>query len=291
MTAPNDASSQHAEAAEMPSASATDRAAETTSPSQPIPVALITGASAGLGAEFARQLAAHGLNLVLVARRLDKLEALASDLRARYKIDVFTLAADLADPASPAHIEASCRAHHWQVDWLINNAGSAGPDLLVDRDWSEHQGFYQLMMVSVAELCHRFIPPMVERRFGRVVNVASVAGRIARSGGCNYGPSKTYVIALSEELNLSVAAKGVNVTALCPGFTHTDFHETAGLGDMKRAMPKWLWYDADVVVADGLKGVEKGKSVVISGRLYRLVDPFLQSVWTRRFFRLRARPD
>lgn len=265
--------------------------AQSQSPPPSVPVALITGASAGLGAEFARQLAAHGLNLVLVARRLDKLDALAADIRQRYKVDVFTLAADLADQGSPAHIEASCKAHNWQVDWLINNAGSAGPDLLIDRDWHAHQGFYQLMMVSVAELCHRFVPGMVERRFGRVVNVASVAGRIARSGGCNYGPSKAYVIALSEELHLSVAALGVNVSALCPGFTHTDFHETAGLGDMKRAMPKWLWYQASVVVADGLKGVERGKSVVISGRLYRWLDPFLQSVWTRRFFRLRARPE
>ena len=264
---------------------------QSQSSSRPVPVALITGASAGLGAEFARQLAAHGLNLVLVARRLDKLDALAADLRQRYKVDVFTLAADLADQDSPAQIEASCQAHDWQVDWLINNAGSAGPDLLSDRHWPEHQGFYQLMMVSVAELCHRLVPGMVERRFGRVVNVASVAGRIARSGGCNYGPSKAYIIALSEELHLSVASLGVNVTALCPGFTHTDFHETAGLADMKRAMPKWLWYDANVVVADGLKGAERGKSVVISGRLYRWLDPFLQSVWTRRFFRLRARPE
>ncbi len=258
--------------------------------SQQIPVALITGASTGLGAEFARQLAGHGLNLVLVARRLEKLDMLADDLRQRFKVQVFTLAADLSDPASPAYIESACREHNWQVDWLINNAGSAGPDLLLDRDWQEQTAFYQLMVVSVAELCHRFVPGMVERHFGRVVNVASVAGRIARSGGCNYGPSKAYVIALSEELNLSVHAMGVHVTALCPGFTHTDFHETAGLGDMKRAMPKWLWYDANVVVADGLKGAERGRSVVISGRLYRWLDPFLQSVWTRRLFRLRARP-
>jgi hypothetical protein len=125
---------------------------------------------------------------------------------------------------------------------------------------------------------------MCERGYGRVVNVASVAGRIGRPGGCNYGPSKAYLIALSEELQLTVKHRGVNVTALCPGFTHTDFHATAGMQATKDAMPRWLWYNADVVVRDAIRGVERGKAVVISGRLYRWLDPLMQSVWTRRLF-------
>lgn len=253
--------------------------------------ALITGASAGLGAEFARQLAGAGWDLLLVARREALLSSFASALRDEFDVQVRICAADLVDPDTPAALESFCRGEGLQIDWLINNAGVAGPDLLKDRDWQAQRDFFQLMMLSIAELCHRFVPAMADRGFGRVINVASVAGRIARSGGCNYGPSKTYLVALSEELNLTVAGQGVHVAALCPGFTHTDFHETAGLGEMKSAMPKWLWYGADVVVREGIRGVQAGKPVVVSGRLYRWLDPLFQSVWTRRLFRIKARPD
>jgi len=253
--------------------------------------ALITGASAGLGAEFARQLSRLGRHLILVARREDRLNELATELKRDNGIKVEIIPADLSDPKAPSVIAAICAERNLRVDWLVNNAGIAGPDLLKDQNWEEQQAFFQLMMLSVAELCHHFIPPMQERGFGRVINIASVAGRIPRSGGCNYGPSKTYLIALSEELNLTCSGQGVHVSALCPGFTHTDFHETAGLSAMKAGMPKWLWYDADVVVRDGIRGVNKGKPVVVSGRLYRWADPLFQSVLTRRLFRIKARPD
>ena len=253
--------------------------------------ALITGASAGLGAEFARQLAVAGHNLILVARREDRLSALAEALRAAHTIDCQLIVADLNKPDAAAQIRSTCVSSGWQVSWLVNNAGVAGPDLLKDRDWAAQQTFFQLMMLSVADLCHRMIPDMVERGYGRVINVASVAARVPRSGGCNYGPAKAYLVALSEELNLTVAAQGVHVSALCPGFTHTDFHETAGLMDMKNNMAKWLWYNADVVVRDAIKGVEAGKPVVVSGRLYRWLDPIFQSVWTRRLLRIKARPE
>ena len=253
--------------------------------------ALITGASAGLGAEFARQLAAAGHNLILVARREDRLNTIAGELRAAYSVDCQLIVADLSEPDAGAQISRACESAGWQVSWLINNAGVAGPDLLKDRDWTAQQTFFQLMMLSVADLCHRMIPGMAERGYGRVINVASVAARVPRSGGCNYGPAKAYLVALSEELNLTVATQGVHVSALCPGFTHTDFHETAGLTDMKNSMAKWLWYNADVVVRDAIRGVEAGKPVVVSGRLYRWLDPIFQSVWTRRFLRIKARPD
>lgn len=253
--------------------------------------ALITGASAGLGAEFARQLAAAGHNLILVARREDRLSALADELRAAHKNDCQIIVADLSEPEAAAQIRNTCVSSGWQVSWLVNNAGVAGPDLLKDRDWAAQQTFFQLMMLSVADLCHRMIPDMVEGGYGRVINVASVAARVPRSGGCNYGPAKAYLVALSEELNLTVAGQGVHVSALCPGFTHTDFHETAGLMDMKNNMAKWLWYNADVVVRDAIKGVEAGKQVVVSGRLYRWLDPIFQSVWTRRLLRIKARPE
>lgn len=246
--------------------------------------ALITGASAGLGKEFAHQLAARGYNLVLVARNAERLEALSGSLASEHGIEADYIASDLSDAAAPAALFEEVQRRGLRIDYLVNNAGIAGPNLLEAGHWEEHRSFFQLMMLSIAELCHLFIPPMQARGFGRVINVASVAGRLARSGGCNYGPAKAWVIALSEELALTVEKDGVLVSALCPGFTHTEFHERAGLMEMKNSLPKWFWYDADVVVREGLQAVERGKRVYLSGRLYRLLDPLFQSVWTRRLF-------
>jgi short-subunit dehydrogenase len=251
--------------------------------------ALITGASAGLGKEFARQLAAKGYNLVLVSRTQADLEATAAPLRQEFGLDVYTIPADLAEAATPRLLQQDLQEKGIQIDFLVNNAGIAGPDLLEDRDWALQAAFFQLMTLSIAELCHLFIPDMRERGFGRVINVASVAGRLPSSGACNYGPSKAWVIALSEELALTVAADGVNVCALCPGFTHTEFHQRAGLMEMKNSLPGWLWYSAETVVGEGLAAVERGKRVYVSGRLYRWLDPLFQSVFTRRFFTRPAR--
>lgn len=243
--------------------------------------ALITGASAGLGVEFARQLARRGIDLVLVARREDRLKEIAHTISAESGVRVEFFAADLARRDAPAEIEAFAHDRGLQIDYLVNNAGSAGPSLLDDRDWDEQAAFFELMMISVAQLCHRFVPAMRERGFGRVVNVASFAGRLSRPAGANYGPAKAYVIALSEELALVLKGSGVNVSALCPGFVHTDFHESAGLMEMKKGLPDVLWYDAETVVREGLEAVERGRPIMISGRLYRWLDPMAQSVWIR----------
>lgn len=243
--------------------------------------ALVTGASAGLGAEFARQLAARGHDLLLVARREERLKELANELGAAHgrRVDVF--AADLCEPDAPERILRFATEQGLQIDWLVNNAGVAGPDLLEERDWKQHARFFELMMLSVAHMCHLFIPGMRERGYGRVINVSSFAGRLARAAGGNYGPAKAYLVALSEELALLLADSGIQVCALCPGFTHTEFHEVAGLMEMKRGLPGFLWYDAATVVREGIEAVERGKPIWISGRLYRWLDPLAQSVWVR----------
>ena len=243
--------------------------------------ALITGASAGLGAEFARQLGAAGYGLVLVARRLDRLERLAAELRSRHGVRAEAVEADLADPDGPPSIAGELDRFGLGVDYLVNNAGSAGPDLLEEREWEDQEGFLRLMMTSVARMCHLFIPGMRDRGFGRILNVASVAGRIPRTGDLNYGPSKAYVIALSEALDLTLRSEGVRACALCPGFTHTEFHAVADQLEEKAALPGFVWYDAEVVVREGLAAIERGRCVHVSGRLYRWIDPVLQSVWTR----------
>ena len=235
--------------------------------------ALITGASSGLGAEFAKQLAVSADHLILVARRGDKLRALAESVSTSTTI----IECDLSLPQSPKWLCERIAGQGLSVDVLVNNAGIAGPNLLAVSDFNEQHAFEQLMMTTVAELCSRLVPQMQRRGYGRVINVASVAGRFPSSNTGNYGPSKAYVIAVSEELNLAAKADGVFVTALCPGFTHTEFHEVAGMMDTKNSSPKWIWYEASTVVTDGINGCEAGRAVVISGRLYRWLDPFLRS--------------
>lgn len=233
--------------------------------------ALITGASAGLGAEIARQLAARGKNLVLVARRADPMEMLAAELREANNIDVEIVTADMSDPSAPAQIQVFVDSKGLEISYLVNNAGAAPPDLIRDGDWSAHRSYLDLMMISVAEMCHRFIPPMRKRGFGKVMNVASVAGLISLPNDYSYGPTKAYLVAMSRALSKTYRSEGVDVTALCPGFTHTDFHASEELTAMKEGMPKFLWYDADVVVRDGLTALEKGREVCVTGRLYRYI--------------------
>jgi len=239
--------------------------------------ALITGASAGLGHEFARQLAADRKQLLLVARRAEPMEALASELRESHGTEVRIFTADLAQPEAPAAIVDFTREQGIEIDYLINNAGANGPDLLTNDDWPRHRAYFELMMTSVASMCHRFIPPMRARGFGRVVNVASVAGLIGAPGDYSYGSTKAYLVAMSKSMNPIVKPDGVNVLALCPGFTHTDFHNSPQLSEMKRQTPSFLWYDADVVVREGLRALEKGKAVYSSGRIYRFLVPVLRS--------------
>ena len=153
----------------------------------------------------------------------------------------------------------------------------APPDLLDVPDWADYQSYIELMMSSAAGLCHYFIPPMRQRGFGRVINVASVAGQIAAAGDYSYGPTKAYLIALSKTLAETFRGEDVKVLALCPGFTHTDFHQSEKLTEMKKASANILWYDVDVVVREGLRALEQGKSEYSSGRLYRFIVPILRS--------------
>ena len=227
---------------------------------------------------------------MLVARRAEPMEKLATSLNDEFGVEVDIITADLSDADAPQALYDETVARGFEIDTLINNAGSAGPDLLTTRDWQVQKAHLDLMMTSYAALCHFFVPAMQERGFGRVLNVASIAGQITVPGDMNYGPTKTYLIALSRALSATVREDGVHVLALCPGFTHTDFHQSERLSTMKAGLPRFLWYDADVVVREGLAALEKGKAVYTSGRLYRFAMPVIRQPWMRSLlkgFRIR----
>lgn len=239
-------------------------------PSQPDSGAvLITGASAGIGAAFARAYAARGKPLVLTARRGDRLRALATSL-APVRCEV--IEADLAHPDAPRALHSEMERRGLVIDTLINNAGYGVTGSFAARDWQTHADFLQVMITSVGELTHRLLPKMRERGFGRVINVASVAGLVPSTAGHTlYGASKSFLIRFSESLALELAGSGIHVCALCPGFTWTEFHDANGMRSRMGSMPKWLWQSAESVVVEGIDAVERGRPRHVSGAVNRVL--------------------
>jgi short-subunit dehydrogenase len=251
--------------------------------------ALVTGASAGIGAEYARQLAAEGLALVLTARRTERLEALAADLRERHGTEVTCLPADLADPRTPERLFAECARRGFALDVLVNNAGYGVTGSFLSRPWSTHADFIQVLMTAPAELCHRFLPGMRERGRGRILNIASLAGLLPPPAGHTlYAASKAYMIKFSQALALENRGHGVDVCAVCPGFTHSEFHDVTGTRAQMARMPRWLWMDADDVVRDSLAAVRRGDSVHVSGRVNRVIKSLVKLMPDRLGARLVA---
>ncbi|MEO6065712.1 MAG: SDR family oxidoreductase [Lysobacterales bacterium] len=234
---------------------------------------LITGASAGIGASFAHAYAARGKALVLTARRSDRLRALAASLA---PVHCEVIECDLSDRDAPRQLQEEIEQRGLSIDTLVNNAGYGVTGSFLSRDWSTHADFVQVMITSVCELTHRFLPGMREKRYGRVINVASLAGLVPSSAGHTlYGASKSFVIRFSESLALELRDSGVNVCALCPGFTWTEFHDANGMRPRMRNMPKWLWQSAEAVVDEGIEAVERGRSRHVSGAVNRaLVSTF-----------------
>jgi short-subunit dehydrogenase len=231
--------------------------------------ALITGASAGIGAAFARLLAAEGFDLVLVARRKERLDALASELGERYAVRCHALPTDLADTAAVGRIASQLDALGIEVDVLVANAGYAITERFTEVPWRTHADFIQVMATGVAELCHRFAPGMVERRWGRIVNVSSLAAVSPDLPGSLYGGVKSFVVGLSETLAQELAGTGVHVSALCPGFTLTEFHDVMRVREQIDELPGFMFMDADDVVREGWEAVERGDPICISGAVNR----------------------
>ena len=235
--------------------------------------ALITGASAGIGAEFARQLAARGQHLVITARRAERLTALGHELEQRHGVEVVTLPSDLAEPAAVDELCSALAERGIQVATLINNAGYGVPGHLNHADWSTHRDFVQVMVTAVVELSYRLLPAMQARGNGAIVNVASLAALVPGSPGHTlYAASKAFLVRFSESLALENEDSGVRVQALCPGFTYSEFHDVVGTREVVSQMPDYMWMTAEAVVAESLEQLALHKKVVVvPGRVNRFL--------------------
>ena len=234
---------------------------------------LVTGASAGIGAALARVYAEAGWDLILTARREGPLLALADELSAAHGATVAVIPEDRSDPAAPDRLVAAVTARGLTVDGLVNNAGFSRVTGFLDTDLADHRAMIQVMLVAPVELSRRLLPGMVERGFGRVLNVASLAGRMPATGGDTlYGPIKSFLIKASQGLHLEMRGTGVHVAVLNPGYTLTEFHDVNGSRDqVSDAYPPWMWMDAARVARIGYQACEANRPSVTPGVMNNLM--------------------
>lgn len=232
--------------------------------------ALVTGASSGIGAAIAREYARRGVPLILTARRESRLQELARQLGPQVLVE--TIVADLADPAAPAAIAEEIRRRGLSVRILVNNAGYGVPGRYLVADWPAHAALMQVLVGAVCELTWRLLPQIRDHGAGRIINVSSVAALIpAADGHTLYAPAKSFLVKFSEALALENADRGVHVTALCPGFTRSEFHDVTGNREIMNRMPRWIWLEADDVARAGIDAAERGKVVAVPGLVYKLI--------------------
>ncbi|MDR3572983.1 MAG: SDR family oxidoreductase [Anaerolineaceae bacterium] len=234
--------------------------------------ALITGASSGIGAAFARHLAASGHNLVLVGRRKDRLEAVSAAIRQQNSVEVDVLIADLAGEEGVQQVER-CIADLDDLDLLVNNAGFGSTGSFAGSDLNRQLDMIHVHVQAPVRFTRAALPGMIARRHGGIINVASLAAFLPSKGNVTYSSSKDYLVTFSEILAMELKGTGVSVQALCPGFTVTEFHDRPELKDFDRSQfPKFMWCSADQVVEASLKGLEGGRVVVVPGWIYRLIS-------------------
>ena len=240
-------------------------------------VALITGASAGLGVDFARQLAAEGRQLVLVARRKDRLDALVAELGNARAVEL-----DLGEEGAADRLMADLAAHDEQVELLINNAGFGLTGRFATLDGKRQRQMIDLNCGALVELAHAVLPGMIGRKSGAILNVASTAAFQPGPGMAVYFATKAFVLSFSEALHEEVKGQGVVVSALCPGPTATEFGQVAGFS---KPLPSMVFADSSSVVAAGLKGLKTGRAIVIPGLMNKSTAQahrFFPRSWVRK---------
>jgi short-subunit dehydrogenase len=249
------------------------------------PVALITGASAGIGQSLAAVFAENGHDLVLTARRRERLEELAGRLKAEHGVEAHVVAADLADPNAPERLFTEVESLGVKVDVLVNNAGF-GEEPFTRTPWRAQADFLQVLLTAPCHLTHVFLPGMLERGRGRVLNVASLAAFGPVRSGDLYAPIKTFLVRFTRALDTEMVERGGKVRCVvsCPGFTYTEFHDVMGIRDRVSTIPKFMWKSADEVAREAYDACMAGKTVYVHGfvnRVFAFLMPRLP-VWLVR---------
>jgi uncharacterized protein len=240
---------------------------------------LITGASAGIGAAFAEYMAQMGYDLALTARRGEKLEELAAKLSEKWGSVCIIIPADLSKPGAVDLILNEIALKGRVIDAIVNNAGYGLVGAYHNTTWSDQADFIQTLLTAPCELVHKTIGGMRARGFGRIINVASLAGYIPGGPGHTlYNAVKASLIKFSQSLNLENRDTGVHITALCPGFTYTEFHDVNGMRDSMSKMPKFVWQDAMTVVKIGFEAVEANRPTEVCGFINKAIAVFVRII-------------
>lgn len=235
-------------------------------------LALVTGASSGIGEALARLYAEKGCDLALTARRAERLEALGRELADAHGVQVETFAADLSRPSAPGDVIDRVEDRCGAIDILVNNAGYGIAKRYVETEWAEQAGFLQLMLTTPCAMTHRVLPGMRARGYGRVVNIASIAGLAPPAAGHTlYAAVKAGLVRFSQSLNAENAGTGVHVTAVCPGMTYSEFHDVNGQRDKVRKLPGWMWQTSPAVAREAWRASEANKPMHVTGRTNRLM--------------------
>ncbi len=233
------------------------------------PLALVTGASSGIGRALAVQLAADGSDLIVVARRRDRLEALAEDLSSAHGVDVDVLVADVTDDEQLATVEDRLLNGGPPVDLLVNNAGRGGQGRFADLPIDHQESQIRLNVLAPVRLTHAALPSMLARGAGGVLNVSSIAGLQPIPNLATYTATKAFLSSFSHSLHEEVRRRGVTVTNLLPGFTRTEFHQAASIS--RSIVPGLAWMSADAVARAGLEAVARGRAQCVPGLGYRIL--------------------
>ena len=241
--------------------------------------ALITGASSGIGLESARYIASKGINLILTARRKDLLSNISREISEEYNVHVDFFPCDLSDSDAPERIFNYCEENDYEVDVLVNNAGYGIPTSFHETSMEEEEKFIRVLGISVIAMTKIFLSGMIERGYGRIMIVSSVAAFSPPSSiQPLYGPIKTFMNRFSDSININYNHKGITSTAVCPGFTVTGFHAASGVQNEMDRVPSFMKLSAKRVASEGVEATLAGKPLSIPSKTYKTLVFILKHV-------------
>lgn len=235
-------------------------------------VALITGASSGIGQAFAEEYAKLGVDLVVVARKVEPLDLLSARLKSDHQISVTVLTGDLADPETPQKLFDTLLKKSIKVNILVNNAGYGVPGELCDIEWERHRDTIEVMATAPVRMCYLFAPAMMKEGFGRIINVSSLSALLPpHAGGTLYYPVKSFLHQFSLAFRAEMRVHNVYVTSLCPGFTRTNFQDAAGGTVEKVSPPEWTWSDPNSVARTAIEAVDNNRAFCVPGIINKAI--------------------